>query len=121
MQRHGGKYRAGPRPKVLRRNVIAGDFFEVGVDVAGGHVLRLAILIEVLQQLLAGQFLAGPDDLGDPSISHAEEPLLAALARKPEAHLVSIDCDMPVLQGRQAITVVLLGVVVIADSDESGL
>jgi hypothetical protein len=46
--------------------------------------------------------------------------LLAALAGKAEAHLVSIDGDMVILESGEAVAAVLFGVVVIAYADERG-
>ena len=74
-----------------------------------------------MEQLLAGQLLAGADDLGDAAISHAEPPDLAALALEVEAQLRAVDVDVAVLEGGQAIALVLLGVFVAADPDEGRL
>jgi hypothetical protein len=49
-----------------------------------------------------------------------QRPLLAALAGKAEAHLVSIDGDMVILESGEAVAAVLFGVVVIAYADERG-
>jgi hypothetical protein len=46
--------------------------------------------------------------------------LFAALAGETEANLVSLDGDVPVLQGRKAKTVILPRVVVISHADQRG-
>ena len=46
--------------------------------------------------------------------------MLAALAGKAEAHLVSVDGDMAILESGEAVAAVLFGVVVIAYADECG-
>ena len=67
-KRHGGQHGAGPGAEILGRDVAAGDLAQVGVHVGGGHVLALAVLVEVLEQLLAGQVLAGLHDPGDAAV-----------------------------------------------------
>jgi hypothetical protein len=42
------------------------------VHVTRGDVLRLPVIVDVLQQLLARQFLAGLDDLGHMATAHAQ-------------------------------------------------
>src|SRR5262249_14647384 len=61
---------AGPGSKILGRNVLAGDFPEIGVYVGRGDVLQIAFFIDILQQLLSGQVLTALDDLGDSAVSH---------------------------------------------------
>src|ERR1700680_675074 len=56
------QYRSCPGPKILGRDVMSGDVLQVCVDVVGADILALPILVEVLQELLSGQFLACLDD-----------------------------------------------------------
>ena len=58
--RHGSQYRAGPGSKILRRDLLTGDFLEILIHIGRGHVLATALFIHILQQFLAGQFLTGP-------------------------------------------------------------
>ena len=73
--------------------------------------LLLAVLVEILEQVLPGQVLAGLDDLGDATVLDLELPRLAALALELEAQLAAVHLDMRVAQRRQAVALVLLGVV----------
>jgi hypothetical protein len=50
-----------------------------------------------------------------------QRPLLAAFTSEAETHLVSVYRDMAVLQGCEAVAVVLLCGVVISDADQRGL
>ena len=38
-----------------------------------------AFLVEILEEMLAWKFLAGPDNFSDPPVSHPQLPELAAL------------------------------------------
>ena len=58
----GGQDGAGPGAEVLGGEVLAGDLAQVGVDVGRADRLRLAVVVEVLEQLLPGQVLAALDD-----------------------------------------------------------
>src|SRR3954468_31908 len=71
--------------------------------------------------MLAWEFLALLDDFGDAAVADLQLPALAALALEFEFQLAAIDRDMAVAQGRQAKTVVGLGVILIADADQRRL
>ena len=53
-----GQHGAGPGAEVLGGEVLAGDLAQVVVDVARADGADLAVLVEVLEQLLPGQVLA---------------------------------------------------------------
>ena len=57
-----GEHGPGPRPDVLRREVATGGLAQVVVDVVGGDVVDRAVVVDVLEELLAGQLLAAADD-----------------------------------------------------------
>src|SRR2546430_11087986 len=82
--------------------------------------LALAILVEILNQPLARQILAGLDDLGDATVLDLEPPRLAALALELEAQLSSVHLDVRVAQSCETVAFVLLGIIVVADSDQCG-
>ncbi len=84
-------------------------------------MLTIALLIDVLKQLLPGKLLAGPDDLRDAPVSNAQRLLFAAFTDEAETYLVSLDRRVPVLQRGQAIAVVVPGVIVIPYADQRGL
>ena len=108
IERHCREERARPGAEVLCRNSLAGDFLEIGVHVGRHDVRAISGFVDVLEQFLTGQFLARFYDLGDAPGPYARRPLLAALAGKAKTHLVSVDGDMAVLKGFQAVAVVLL-------------
>ena len=89
-KRQGRQHRAGPGAEILGRDVAAGDLLQVGVHVGRGDVFALAVLVHVLEQVLAGQFLAGLDDLGDAPVLQLQPPGLAALALELEAQLATL-------------------------------
>ena len=82
---------AGPGPEVLRGEVVAGDLAQVVVHVVGADVAPRAVLVDVLEQLLAGQLLALPDERGQAAVAHVDLVLLAALAAEAEADLAPRD------------------------------
>ena len=79
------EHRPGPRPEVLGRDLCPGGLTEVVVDVGRLDRARLAVAVEVLEQLLAGEVLAALDDPGDAPVAHADRVELAALAAKSKA------------------------------------
>src|SRR5215831_19471458 len=61
----------GPGAEILRRNVLASNFFEIVIHVGRCDVLAIALFIDVLEQLLPGQLLTSLDDLRDAPVPHA--------------------------------------------------
>ena len=53
-ERAVGQNRAGPGPKVLRAELRPGRFTDVAVDVVRTDVADLAVVVDVLEELLAG-------------------------------------------------------------------
>ena len=120
IERHRREDRSRPGAEVLRGDFLAGDFLEILVHVSRCDILAISGFVHVLQQFLSGQILARFYYLGDAPVPDPQRPLLAALAGKAEAHLVSVDGDMAVLESGEAVAVVLFGVVVIAYADQRG-
>src|SRR5688500_16069610 len=73
--------RAGPRPEVLRGHV-GRDLTEVLIHVVGGDVDDPAVVVDILEELLAGQIAAAPDDRCQATVAQADLDLLARLAPK---------------------------------------
>ena len=71
-QGHGRQHRACPGSEVLCGDIFSGDCLEILVYVGRRDVLAITLLIDVLKQLLSGEFLAGLDDLGDAPVSYAQ-------------------------------------------------
>ena len=99
---------ACPGAEVFGSDIAAGDLAQVGIDVGRGHVLALAILVGILEQLLARQVLAGLDDLGDAPVLDLEPPGLAAFALEDESQFRAVDGDVGVLQSRQPVALFCL-------------
>src|SRR5262249_3835358 len=118
---HRRKDSSRPGAEVLCRNILAGDFLEIVVHVSRRDILAIAPFVDVLKQFLSGQLLARFYNLGDAPVPDAQRPLLAALAGEAETHFVSVDGDVPVLKSGQAVAVVLLRRVVVADADKRRL
>ena len=114
--------RAGPRPEVLRGEVGPGRFAEVVVDVVGTDVADLAVVVDVLEELLAGQVLAASDQRprvgGRAGRPRAAWPDLPRNRKRTDA---TLDRRVPVAQGRQPERPVEPGVLVVADADQRQL
>ena len=120
-QRAIGKDGPGPRPEVLGRDVAPGDLAQVGVHVVRRDVVRLAVVADVLEELLAGQVLAAPDDRGQPSVADPDLMLAAGLAAESEADACPAHRCVAILERRQAERAVEPGVLVVADPDQGQL
>ena len=81
----------------------------------------LAVVVDVLEELLAGQVLAAPDDRRQPAVAQADLVLLAGLAAEPEPDRGPVDRGVAVLERRQAERPVEPRVLVVADPDERQL
>ena len=56
---------AGPGAEILGRDLAPGDLLQIGVHVRRGDRMLLAVIVDILEQVLARQVLAGLDDSGD--------------------------------------------------------
>jgi hypothetical protein len=111
---------SGPGAEILGGDVISADLLQIRIDVGRGDGLFRAGLVDVLEQVLPGQFLALAHDLGDAPVLDLQPPRLAALALEVEFERGAVDLDMAVAQGRQAEALVLFDVVLVADPDQCG-
>ena len=75
---------SGPGPEILGGEVGARDLAEIVVDVRGVDVLYAAFLVDVLEELLAGQLLAALDNPGEATVSDVDLVVNAALAAEFE-------------------------------------
>src|SRR3546814_2673514 len=94
---------------------------EVVVDVGRADVVALALLVDVLEQLLTGDVLARLDDPREPPVAQFDLLALAALRPKLEDQFRAVDVDMPVPHRGQAEGAVVAGVFVVADADQRRL
>ena len=116
-----GAHRAAPGPEVLRGERAVRGLADVVVDVLRADLAALAVVVEVLEQVLARQVLRPLDDPGDPAVGDLQHPLLPRLALEAEAKARPLDPDVPVAEGRQAEAAVVAGVGGVADADQGGV
>src|SRR6267142_2679134 len=120
-QRQRAQHRARPRAEVLGRELVAADLAQVGVDVAGVHAAPRALLVNVLEQLLARQILKAADDAGHARIAHVHRVLLAALATELKAQGGPGRLHVAVAQRGEAERLVGARVLLVAHAHARGL
>src|SRR5687768_13615067 len=64
-----GQDRTRPGPEILGRERRARRIADVGVDVLRSDVADLTRVVDVLEELLARQLLAAPDDRREPAVT----------------------------------------------------
>ena len=80
--------------------------------------MALAVLVEVLEELLPRQVLAALDDAREARVGDRDAVLDAALAAEAEAQRRAVDLHVPAAQRGEAEGVVLARVLVVADADQ---
>ena len=118
LERPRRQHRARPGAEVLRRELAAHHLAQVVVHVGRADVLDLALVVEVLEQLAARQFLAAPDDAREARIAERDVVELARLALEAEPDRRAGDSRVAVAQRRQAERLVVARVLVVADADQ---
>ena len=121
LQRHRRQNRARPGAKVLGGDVLAGDALQILVDVPRLHVHALAILVKVLEQLVARHVFASAHYLGDTLILQLNVPVLTALARELEGDGVVVHVHVLFAYRGEPVGLVLLRVLRVAYADERRL
>ena len=109
--------RASPCAEVLRGERSACGRANVGVHVVRGDVAPLACVVDILEELLAGQILRSLDDPGDAAIRHLQSPFLARLALESEPQGRAFDRDVPVAERRDPEAAVVASIGRIAHPD----
>ena len=94
---------------------------QIGVDVRRIDRLPLAFLVDVLEQLLAGDLLAGAHDAGEAAIAQRRAVQPAALAAVFEDDLGAREVDVAVAHGGKPVAAIVAGIFLIADPDERDL
>ena len=117
-QRLARQDRAGKGAEVLCGEILAGGLAEVGVDVVALHVATGAVGVDVFEEFLLGQFLAGLDDLRQMSVIERDLVRHAALADEAERERAAADLHVAVADRRQAEVLMLLRVLIVADADQ---
>ena len=113
----GRQHRPGPGPEVLRGDGLPIALAQVLVDVPRIHRAALAVVVEILEELLAGQGLAVLDDPGQPLVGQDHVVPDPALAPELEAHLAAVHLHVTLAERGQAVGAVLARVFVVADPD----
>src|SRR5690606_13531307 len=104
--------------EILGAETQAGRLAYIGVDVLRADRPVLARLVNILEELLARQFLNRAQDLGDAPIRQLHRPPLTRLAGEAKIHLRAINLKVATAQRRQPEAVVLLRIGVVADSHQ---
>src|SRR5207244_6509438 len=120
-QGEGGEDGASPCSEILRREVVAPDLPQVRIDVGRVYRLAIALLVQVLEELVSGQLLTLPDHAGEPAVRDADRMMLATLAPELEAQPRSLDGDVLAPQGREPIGPVVACVLLVAHPDQRRL
>ena len=94
-----------------------GNAAQVIVDLGRTDLASLAVLVEILKQVLARNVLGGADDFRHAGVADIQIPFLAALALEAEPHLGPGEGHMAVAKGGQAVGPVLLDIAAVADAD----
>src|SRR4051812_4234681 len=76
--------RAGPGAEILAGEIVAGDRAQIGIHVGGLDRARAAVIVDVMEQVLAGQLLHAPYDAREPRIGERYFMRHAALAAELE-------------------------------------
>src|SRR2546428_1928245 len=97
-QSKGREDGASPCPEILGCEIVASDIPQVCIDVRRIYGLTVSLVIEILEELVAGQFLAPPDHAGQPAVRDADGVVLATLAPEFEAKPRALDGAMVVAQ-----------------------
>jgi hypothetical protein len=79
-QRHRRENGAGPGPKIFGGKILPRDLAQIIIHIPGLHVLVLAFFIAVLEQFLAGQVLAAPDNFREAPIANIHGVRFAGFA-----------------------------------------
>jgi len=119
-QRPVGQHGPGPGPEVLGGDA-GRDLGEVAVDVVRRDIVRLAVRIDILEELLAREVSATPDDGCQASVPQPDLVLLAGLAAEAERDRGAVDGRVPVAQGGQPERAVEPRVLIVPDPDQGEL
>src|SRR5690606_3677264 len=109
--------RRAPGAEMLGRETLAGVLADIVVDVLRIDRTAVAVLVDILEQLLARQFLDGAHDARDAAVRELQLPFLPRLADEGEAEASAFHPDVTGLQRGQAEASVLALVGLVADAD----
>src|SRR5205807_1544606 len=98
---------AAPGAEMLGAEFGADSIAYVTVDVVGAQLAPLAILVEILEQLLSGNILGAAHDPGDAPVDQFQLPFLAGFALEGKPQAGSSNLDMAVTQCGEPKTLVV--------------
>jgi len=110
------KRRGTPGSKILRRHVGATDAAQILVDVVGTDGDGAALVVDIGEQLLAGQVAAAFDNAGQTPVRNAYDVFDPAFSAKPEAQGRAIDLHVTVAQRREPVRTIVPRILDVADS-----
>ncbi|KDS78488.1 hypothetical protein KM22_02772 [Bordetella bronchiseptica KM22] len=112
--------RGGPGPVMLGGEIAAAGLAQIGVDQFRVHRARLAVLVQVMEQLLPGQVQAALDHARDAAVAYGDIVRHAALAGEAQAQPAALQPGMAARDGGQAERAVLARVRAAADPRQRG-
>src|SRR4029077_10237884 len=111
----------GPGAEIFRGNVLAGDLAQIRIDLFRADRVMIAVVVEILKQLVARQVATAFDDARESAIVDVALVAVAALAAEAEMNVAAVDARMAITQCRQPEALVLPGVFVVTDAEQSQL
>src|SRR5205085_129722 len=116
-----GEHARAPGPEMLGGEILARGLANVIVDVGGGDRVRLAVVVQILEQVLAGQVLALLHDPAERRVGDPELPLDAAFRLEAHLHGPAGHFRMAAAERGGAIALVRLRVSLVADADAAAV
>jgi len=83
--------------------------------------VSVAVVVEVLEELVAGEVEAALDDVGEATVLDVDGVVDAGFSLEVEGDGAAVDVDVAVVQGGEAVGVVFAGIFFVADADAGGL
>src|SRR5205823_12382122 len=98
--------RTGPGAEIFRRDLLAGDLTQIRVDLFRADRVLIALVVEILEQLVARQVTATFDDPREAAIIDVALVAIAALPAEAQMDVATVDADMAIAQCRDRKSVV---------------
>src|SRR5207237_6474651 len=116
-----GNHSTGPGAKVLGCDLGLGDLPQIVVHMMRLDILALAVVVEILKELLSAKILTALHNLRDALVVDGHRVIDATLAAEFKAHLRSGDRHVLALERRQAIRLVDARELLGADGNQRSL
>jgi hypothetical protein len=107
--------------KSFRGDILAGDLAQIRIDYFRADRVLIAVVVEILKQLVARQVATAFDDARESAIVDIALVAISAFAAEAEMNVAALNARMAIAQCRQPEALVLLGVFVVADAEQSQL